>query len=193
MTTRLTDQVLANVHSDMAACVELDPLNNQFMAEVLNDMDQITVDGYDADAAAASLFAFASVLRNALLAASAEATVGDIVRYLATMATLTGQAMHAQTHAVAQEPTNGAAVTVERVHAALALAARWPPDRRETLPAVVAGQAPEPYMLEALRQYRAARGLSPLLNVITLTAAHVNEAVTWWNHRAAMLNLENPR
>src|SRR5215472_17791397 len=35
VTTRLTDQVLANVHGDMSRGADLDPMNNQFMAEVL--------------------------------------------------------------------------------------------------------------------------------------------------------------
>lgn len=195
MTTRLTDDVLANIHGDMQRGIDLHPVNNQLMAEILNRMDQVTIDGYDSDAAAAALFAYASVLGSHQITAPAGATHQDVAEFLATMATLTGQALHAQTHAVAEElePAVHATVTVERVHAALALATRWPPDRREPIRTAVVGAVPEPYQLEALRQYRTARGLPGLVNVVTLTAAEVNQAVTWWNHRAAMLSMENPQ
>jgi hypothetical protein len=207
VTTRLTDQVLANVHGDMRRNADIDPMNNMFMAEVLNRMDDVTVNGYDADAAAASLFAYASVLRTAQLATTVDATLSDIVEYLASMATLTGQALHAHTHATGEEPepmtyskpqwlteepeewrnlprSAPQTITFDTVP--------WPPDRRETLPTVIVGQRPEPYMLEAVRQFRSVRGHPVFINVITLTAAQVNEAVTWWNHRAAMLRMEQP-
>lgn len=204
MTTRLTDDVLATVHRDMRACIEIDPLNNVFIAEVLNCMDQATVDGYDADAAAASLFAFAAVIRTAQLAATVDAKPGDIVQYLASMATLTGQALHAQTHAVAgaEEPVTypkprwHTSAEVPQAWRDLPRSAPqvvtfdsvpWPPDRRESIPTAMVGALPTPYQLEALRQYRAALGLPTLISVAGLTAADVNRAVTWWNHRAAML------
>jgi len=178
--TRLTDNVLANVHGDLRRRLELHPANNQLIAEILNRMDEITVDGYDADAAAAAMFAYSAVLGSHKVTAPAGATHQDVVEYLATMATLTGQSLHAQTHAEAEpEPQTGPR--------------SWPPDRRERIPVAVVGTVPTPYHLEALRQYQAARGLRGLISVAALTTAEVNRAVTWWNHRAAMLDLENPR
>lgn len=195
MTTRLTDQVLANVHGDMRAGADLDPTENQLIAEVLNRMDEATVDGYDPDAAAAGLFAFASVLRSAQFEAAEDATPEDIVQYFATMAAYTGQALHAQTHVVAEAPEPQRA----RPYAAVVQAVMehdaipWPPDRRERIPLAIVGALPTAYQLEALRQFRSARGLPTLISISGLTAAEVNRAVTWWNHRAAMLSMEQPR
>lgn len=186
MTTRLTDQVLANVHGDMRAGPELDPTDNQFIAEVLNRLDDATVDGYDADAAAAGLFAFASVLRSAQFVASEEATPEDVIQYLAMMAAYTGQALHAQTHVTAEEPEH--ATTAIRFDSI-----PFSPDRRVHMPTAVVGQRITEYHLEAIRQFRSARGLPSLISISGLTAAQVNEAVTWWNHRAAMLGMQDPR
>jgi hypothetical protein len=76
-TTRLTDQVLANIHGDMRKGLDLDPRNNQLMAEVLNRLDLITADGYDADAAAAAMFAFSSALSSQEVTAPPGATHQD--------------------------------------------------------------------------------------------------------------------
>lgn len=211
MTTRLTDDVLARVHCDMIAGADLAPTENQLIAAVLNGMDDATVDGYDSDAAAAGLFAFAAAVRSTQFGVRETANPAEIVRelttYIATMAAFTGQALHAQTHAVAEAPEperdRGPALPTEQPRPWRNLPqgstaviefdkVPWPPDRRKTLPTVIVGQAPEPYMLEAVRQYRAARGL-PALIAVPVTAKQVNEAVTWWNHRAAMLAMEEPR
>lgn len=187
MTTRLTDEVLANVHGDLNQRHELHPVNNQLIAAILDRMDEITVDGYDADAAAAALFAFGTVVGSQHVNAPHGASLQDINTFLAAMATLTGQALHSQTHAVAEEPQQGT-TTVVRFDSI-----PWPPDRREHVPAAIVGALPTAYQLEALRQYRAARGLPTLISISRLTAAEVNQAVQWWNLRAAMLDMENPQ
>lgn len=189
MTTRLTDQVLANIHGDMRKGTDIYPRNNQLVAEVLNRLDEITVGGYDADACAAVMFAFGSVIGSHEVTAPPGATAQDVNGFLATMATLMGQALHAQTHAVAQEPEPEPATT--RVVAQVVNFDTTPwPDQRASLALAIVGDRATAHQIEALRQYRAARGLSPFISVVGLTAAEVNQAVTWWNHRAAMLEME---
>lgn len=195
MTTRLTQQVLANVHGDLSKCHELHPVNNRLIAQILDTMDELTVDGYDADAAAAALLAFGYVVGSQQVSAPAGASLQDINTFLATMATLAGQMLHAQTHAVAEapEPEEWRSLPGEGGNVARFDSIPWPLDRRVHMPTAVVGQRITEYHLEALRQYQEARGLRSLIDVFGLTAAQVNEAVTWWNHRAAMLGMQDPR
>ena len=194
MTTRLTDQVLANVHNDLDKCHELHPVNSRLIAAILDRMDEITVDGYDADAAAAALFAFGTVVGPQTVTAPAGATLQDINTFLATIATLTGQMLHAQTHAVAEapEPEAWRSLPGEGGTVTWFDSVPWPPDPRERIPTAAVGMMPTAYQLEALRQFRRKRGQPPLINVFALTAMQVNQAVIWWNTRAAMLDMEQP-
>lgn len=178
--TTFTSEALASIHEQLAQCHELPPANNQVIAGVLDTLDSLIVGEYDADAAAAGLFAFAGVLRERQVIPLPGASTRDVVDFIADLASFTGQKLHAATHTTtAPEPLA-------------------PVDPARPISFAVAGGQPTREQWEALHTYRAAMFLPPLSawrtgsvwarGPLTITAAIMNEAIVWWNRRAAALS-----
>lgn len=171
--TTFTAEVLATIHGELAQRYELHPLNNQVIANVFDALDLLTVGEYDADGAAAGLLAFAAVLRARQAIPLPGATLRDVVDFIADLASLSAQSLHSTTHTIAPAE------------------APLPVDPTRRVPNATAGSQPTREQWEAHHAYREAMFLPPLTawtkGPLGITASIMNEAIEWWNRRAAAL------